>query len=718
MNFKIKFSLVKQQDESDCGAACIATVAKYYGKRIPISKIRNLAGTDTKGTSAKGIEKAANAIDFSCKIIISKSKKLGRDLPFPLIAHIIRDNLEHYVVVYKIKKNKLLIADPAKNVSWTFFEDFYKLWSGIFFLISPTENFEETNETKNFFQRFFYLLSQNKGLAVQVFIASLILTILGILGAFYFRYLIDDVIYSYLTKALVSISLGYLAVIIFQNILLFCRNHLLNFFSIKIEASLILEYFTHILHLPLDFFVKRKSGEILSRLTDIETIKNALSSMSVGVILDCTMLFFGGIVLFMFSPKLVSVAIIPVIISGILVLLFSKHFKNLILQKSISEAEKYSFLLETINGISTVKALSSEDESRNKAELKILTSLKKGFSLKNLENIQLSLQNFLSQAGNLAVYWYGSYLIMRGELSLGELIAFVTLLGFFLSPLSRLITLQPLLQELSVASKRLGEILDLQKEDKNNGFLEPNIVKGNISIRNISFSYGSRGNTLKNISMEIKAGDKIAIVGPSGSGKTTLAKLLLKFYLPDEGDILIDGFNIKDISTSNYRNYFGYVPQEILLFSGTIEENIAWGNSEISAEDIFNAARDAEALDFISKLDDRFATKVGERGATLSGGERQRIALARVLLRNPKILLLDEATSNLDSLSETKIMQTIFKIKKDFTTIIIAHRLSTIKMCDKIFVISYGQIVESGNHQNLLRKNGIYANMWKTQNDR
>lgn len=717
-NLKIKYSLVKQQDESDCGAACIATVAKFYGKRISITKIRNYAGTDRDGTSAKGIVKAASKIGFSCKTLISKEKQLKNDFPFPIIVHVNKEGNEHYIVVYKIRKNKILAADPADSVSWINSEDFYKWWSGVFFFITPNEHFKQSNDDKSFFQRFWYLLHQNKKLAIEVFISSFILTILGILGAFYFRYLIDDVIYSYLPQALLSVSIAYLVVLIFQSLLGFARNHLIIFLSNKMDASLTLEYFNHILHLPLDFFMKRKSGEILSRLSDIATIKNALSSMSIGVILDSIMLIFGGIVLFSFSSQLVGIAVIPVIFSASLVLIFSKKFKQLIYRRSIIEAEKYSHFVETINGIATVKALSTENDSYDKGELKIIDAIEKDFNLSHLGNFQSTLQGFLSQAGNLAVYWYGSWLIMNGKLSLGELISFVTLLGYFLGPLSRLITLQPQLQELSVASKRLGEILDLPEEDGlNDGLFELKETEGNISIKDLSFSYGTRGITLDNISLDIKAGETVAFVGPSGSGKTTLLKLLLKFYKPDSGDILLDEKNIKDINTQSYRNFFGYVPQEILLFSGTIEENIAWGNYDAAPEDIFNAAKDAQALEFISKLNERFATKVGEKGASLSGGERQRIALARTLLRKPKILVLDEATSSLDSISEAAIMKTIHSVGKDLTTIIVAHRLSTIKNCDKIFVLYDGHLVESGKHSTLLRKNGIYAQMWKSQND-
>lgn len=713
----MKYVLVKQQDETDCGAACISTISKYYGKKISVTKIRNIAGTDQKGTSGKGIIKAATELGFSCKGFIAKEKKLKSDLPFPIIAHINRDGLDHYIVIYKVKKNKVLIADPANSISWVNIQTFFEWWTNFFFVLKPKNDFEKTSDDKSFFERFWYLVKQNKLLVIETFISSFILTVLGILGAFYFRYLIDDVIYSYLEQSLFSISIAYLFVLLFQNILSFCRSHLIIYFGNKLDATLTLEYFNHILHLPLDFFMKRKSGEILSRLSDIGTIKNALSNMTVGVILDCVMLIFGGIVLFTFSSALVGIAIIPVILSALLVFLFSKQFKSLIYQRSVIEAEKYSHFVESINGISTIKALSTEFDAYDKAEIKIIQAIKKTFSLSNLGNLQGTLQSFLSQIGNLAVYWYGSWLIMQGKLSLGELISFVTLLGYFLGPLSRLITLQPQLQELSVANKRLGEIFDLPTEEKtNNGIMQINNTDGNICIKNLTFSYGTRGNTLENISLEIKAGEKIAFVGPSGSGKTTLVKLLLKFYIPDEGEITLDDKNINDLNTASYRQFFGYVPQEILLFSGTIEENIAWGNYDSTSEDIFNAAKDAEALNFIANLNDRFSTKVGEKGASLSGGERQRIAIARVLLRKPKILILDEATSSLDSLSESSIMETINRIGKQITTIIVAHRLSTIQNCDKIFVLMNGHLMESGNHKELIEKNGIYTQMWKSQN--
>lgn len=713
----MRIKIVKQQDESDCGVACIATVSQFYGKKVSINRIRSIAGTDTKGTSGKGIVKAANYIGFDCKGIYSKEKKLVKDIPLPIIVHIIQNQIEHYVVVYRNRRGKVWIADPASNHYSLDWEKFKEIWTGVFFILVPNELFAKTSDHKNIFQRFLFILKENKKILFEVILSSIILTVLGIVSAFYFRYLIDEVIFSGLPQALTTVSVGFLFVIIFQVILSFSRNYIIIHLGNKIEAVLVMQYFSHVLKLPIDFFISRKSGEIISRINDASTIRNALSNMTVSIILDTLMLFIGGMVLFSLSSKLIAIGIIPVILSGLLVLIFSKPFKKLIQTRASIEAEKYSYFYESINGISTIKALSTEKDAFEKAEIKILKSISSNFKLNTFGNIQSSIQSFLSQFGNLAIYWYGSILIMRGDLSLGELITFVTLLGYFLGPLSRLITLQPQLQEISVSSDRLGQILDLPDESQDDfKYCDYEYSGGGISITNLVFSYGTRGPALSGINMNISPGEKIAFVGPSGSGKTTLVKLLMKFYKPDTGEILIDNMNILDISTEKYRSLFGYVPQEILLFSGTIAENIAWGTDDISINNILKASKDAQAHTFISKLDNRYFTYVGEKGASLSGGERQRIALARVLLRNPRFIILDEATSSLDSISEAAIMKTINSIKQENTTlIIIAHRLSTIKNCDKIFVFDQGKIVESGNHDYLCKLNGKYMEMWQSQ---
>lgn len=709
--------VILQHDETDCGAACLSTICHFYGKRIPITRIRILAGTDTLGTSGLGIIKASKILGFLTKGARSPEKKVLNSIPFPIIVHVKKNVLDHYVVVFRMTEKKVWIGDPASGYEVWSWKDFEEKWTGVFFVMVPEQRFTQTKETRGLFERFFYLIKPHGGILREIFLSSILLTILGVVGAFYYRFLIDEVLSSGLPQALLVMGIGMVLIIIFQVILGMSRNQLVMHMANKIDALLIFQYFAHVLRLPMDFFSKRKTGEILSRLGDTATIRQAISGTTLTIIIDSLMLVIGGGFLFLFSFDLVFIALIPLLLSAILIWVYAKPYKNMIKQRAITDAEKHSVFVETFNGIGTIKTLSTEDEVFLKAEEKVVDSIQQGLRIGFWGNLQGSIQNFLSQAGNLAVFWLGSYFILEGRMSLGELISFNTLLGYFLGPLGRLITLQPSLQEAFVASDRLGEILDIPDESENdNGKVVLEVVEGNIKIEKLRFSYGTRGDTIKDVSLSIKAGQKVAFVGPSGSGKTTMTKLLMKFFPWEEGDISLDEHNLKDLETESFRNHVGYVPQEILLFSGSIAENIAWGMPTASPKDIVEAAIFAQAHEFISKLPDRYGTYVGERGATLSGGERQRIALARVILRKPKILILDEATSSLDSVSEKAIMQTVENLSRSMTTIIVAHRLSTIKNCDQIFVMQEGNLVESGKHEELLILDGIYKNLWESQN--
>jgi len=285
--------------------------------------------------------------------------------------------------------------------------------------------------------------------------------------------------------------------------------------------------------------------------------------------------------------------------------------------------------------------------------------------------------------------------------------------------LSRLLTMQSYWQEVFVSAERLSDILDLPEEDDAQTKTEDaDSVLGDIEFRNVCFSYGTRGRAINNVSLKIPAGKKVAFVGISGSGKSTLLKLLMKFYHYEEGGIFINNKEITNYSNDSYRSRIGYVPQESLLFSGTLRENISWGCFDATPQRILEAAVASQAFPFINALPDKFDTIVGEQGATLSGGERQRIALARILMRNPDIIILDEATASLDSISEQKIMETIYRQIKDRTVIMVAHRLSTIRDCDCIFVFEHGELVEQGTHKSLLSKKGKYSQMWKAQNEK
>ena len=709
---------VLQHDESDCGPACVSIILQYYGKTIPLRKIRAVAGTDKIGTSGFGISKACETFGLDCEGFMAPQKEKISEIIFPAIFHI-KTEIEHYVVVYKIKKNKVFISDPAIGLVKEDLKSFLEKWSGVFFIVSPTSSFEKTNDEQGLLFRFFSLLKPHKKLVISILLASLFLSMFGIFMSFYFRFLIDEVLYSQVKATLNLCSVCYLIIIVFQSVLNFARSQILLYLGEKVDVILLSDFFCHLLHLPMSFFSNRKTGEVLSRVNDAETIRYAIASTTLSVVIDSFMILVGGFFLFNMGSKLLPISIIPVLISSVIILFFAKPIKILIRQRSIIEADKNASMYESINGIATIKGLATEKIAMDRVEEKICESAHMSIKLRTKGNLQNSILSFVSGCGKLALYWIGSFYIFNGELTLGQLISFITLSGFFLEPLSRVLTMQLQLQEVMIAAQRLSDVIDLEEEsDSNLNKDEVESLSGDIEFNNVGFAYGTRGMAIKNISLKIKSGEKVAFVGMSGSGKTTLLKLLMRFYECTEGNILINGKDINEYYIQSYREKIGYVPQESLLFTGTIKENISWGCEIPDIKKIVQCAIDAKAIEFIQNFPDKFDTYVGEHGSTLSGGERQRIALARVLMRDPHFLILDEATASLDSISEHAIMSTIFNRIKNKTVIMVAHRLSTIKNCDKIFVFNKGSLVEEGSHESLLEQKGFYFDLWSTQNEK
>ncbi len=584
-------------------------------------------------------------------------------------------------------------------------------------ILVPTSKFQKGNENKGVLSRFFSLMIPQKRLLINIFLSSLMITIFGILASFYFRFIMDDIVPNSTRKTLIALSVGVIVLYIFKTILEAFRYHLMLYLGQKLDIPLILGYYEHVLGLPMNFFGTRKVGEIVSRFTDASKIRDAISSATLTIMIDSLMAIVGGAVLFTQNHTLFFIAVIVVILYGAIVLAFNKPVKKINEKQMENNAQVTSYLVETLNGIETIKAFHAEDKAQAKTDRLFVKLLRSVFKGGMINNAQQSLTGIVSTIGGTVILWVGVVNVLNGNMTLGSLITFNALLAYFLDPVKNLINLQPTMQTAIVAAERLAEILDLELEkvQDEKRKLAPASLNLTIRIENLDFRYGTRRLVLENINMTINAGEKIALVGESGSGKTTLSKLLMNFYPWEKGEIFIGDYNLKDINLEALRNRIAYISQDIFLFSGTIRENLELGNEDATMEDIIEACRLSKADEFINNMPLRYETMLEENGANLSGGQKQRLAIARALLKKPDILIMDEATSNLDSITEKAIEKTINSLSRNITTIIIAHRLSTIMRCDKIFVMEQGKFIEQGTHSELIARKGRYYDLWKDQ---
>lgn len=707
-----KYHCVLQQDEKDCGPACILTVLKQYNISYSTAKLREISGTDKSGTNLYGLIKGFKYFNFNAKAIKIQNKEITDNIILPAIAHIIsNDGFQHFVVIQEINDKIIIVSDPASGIVRYTIEDFNKIWTGVLVLIEPTVDIKNIKEKETTLFTFLKLLATQKLLLWHIFLVSLIYTIFGIIGSYYFKILVDYILKDKLLTTLHTLMIGLIIFNLAKLSLNYFRHYLVLFLSQKFEHEILLNYFNHILYLPMNFFVTRKTGEIVSRFLDVSNVRQVISKVGFTLFVDIVVSVIGSLILFFQNKTLFFIALIMIILYVIIILAFKDTLKRR--NKTVLEnnSKLTSEIIQSINGIETIKSYTLEDYVKDNVEYKFLTLLNSIYKRNMLYNIIDLLTNLISGIGVLFVIWVGSIFVIKSKMSLGELLVFNGLLAFFIEPIKNLVNLHTEIQTAIIASNRLGEIIDLDTENNPDTNHVENL-KGNIEINNIDFRYGTRNLILNNINISIKNGEKIGIVGESGSGKTTLSKLIMKFYLPEKGTIKINDTNIEDINNNFLRQRISYVAQDTFLFNGTIKENLITDDS-IKMSSVLEITKKLNIYQFIDKLPQRFDFIIEENGLNLSGGQRQRLALLRALLKNPDILILDEATSNLDTITENEVYKKILDTK--ITTLIITHRLHNVKQCDKIFVLENGKIVEQGNHEELMLKKGMYYNLWKEQ---
>ena len=714
----MKYPHVQQHDSSDCAAACVASVCSFYGREITIVKLRELLGTDMAGTTVKGITEAADKLGFEAKAVRVDPESFKSGFTLPAIARTVRkDGTAHFVVICSISGGKIKCMDPAedrltKKAVSEFLEDF----DGVLVLMVPNENFVQSKEgAKSVLSSFMALIKPHWKMFATAIAISVILTVFGIVMSMFNKVLIDEIIPYSQNKQLMLMAVALVIVISTQVALGALRQHLILYLSQKIDIPLMLGYFKHIFRLPMNFFASRKTGDIVTRFQDAGVIKGVLTSVALTVFIDIAMVVIVGAILFTMNASLFAIVLLMTGVSAVLIFSFKGPYKKLNKKMMEQGARLNSQVIESLNGIETVKTNSSEEYIMEKIETEYIRSMKLGFRGGVLSNIQGSISSFAGGLGSLGLLVIGGSLVINGDTTLGTLVAFSSLAGFFTEPIGRLVSLQLTIQEANISLRRLSEIYEVEEEEDLESGKDAMGSVGDIEMSGISFRYGSRPLTLRNVSMTIPKGKKVAIVGRSGSGKTTLSKLLLKFYVPEEGKITFSGRELNTIDAFALREKIGCVPQSVEIFGGTIRDNILIGRPDASPSEIAAASRYADCEEFVNRLPNNYNTMLDENGGGLSGGERQRIALARALVKDPEFIIMDEATSSLDFITEQSIYDTIFNKLNNMTMLIIAHRLSTIRRCDMIYVMEKGEIIESGTHESLLSSGGTYADLWNSQ---
>ncbi len=711
------FTHIQQQDEKDCGVACMAMILNHYKTEIPIHKLRDFSGTDLEGTSAFGLKKTFEKLFFDCPAIQADNDVWKeKELPLPLIAHILIENsYMHYVVVYKIKGKTLFIDDPAKGKIKKTIEEFAKEWTGILLLPTPKDAYVPSKEKVARISSFLPVVWQQKGLVFHIIVASVFITFFGIGSSYYFQGILDYFIPNYARSTLNIVSVGLIVVYLFRVMFEYSRNYLLVILGQRMSMVVMLQYFKHILSLPMNFFATRKSGEIISRFLDANKIIDALASATLSVFLDIGMVLIVGITLAVQNGTLFLITLASLPFYLVSILAFVKSYEKANQEEMVAGATLNSSIIESLKGIETIKAYSGEEKVYHQVDREFVQLMKKSFRTATLDNVQQGIKHAIQLISSALILWLGSYYVMEGSISLGQLITYNALLVFFTDPLQNIINLQVKMQTAQVANKRLNEIFAIEPESTNQ---HPDRVVTNqtfqqgITLEEVSFSYNMKAPTLSNLSCTILPHSKVALVGVSGSGKSTLAKLLVNFYPPSEGTIRYGRINHLDIPFHQLRDRVTYIPQESFFFSGSIIENLTFSlDTPPSFERIMEVCDAVQLSTFINQQPLRYDTILEEGGTNLSGGQRQRLAIARALLKDADVLILDEATSGLDTLLEHTILDYLLNLEEK-TLIFIAHHLSIAKACNQILVLNDGKLVEQGTHNDLRYNQGVYQQLW------
>jgi HlyB family type I secretion system ABC transporter len=709
-----RYPFVQQHSAVDCGIACLVMVGQFWGQRLSLNHLRELAQVDRSGATLKGLMQAAEAVGFMPRPVKADLDQL-RQQALPAIVHW---EGRHYIVVYAIQPRHVIVADPEIGCRRISHAEFIAKWTGYTLLLTPTHQLTENSAAKSGLWRFLALIKPHGRVLTEIALTSLVIQVFGLVTPLITQLLLDRVVVQRSDRTLIALGMGLLLFSVFRLGMKSLRQYLLDHTANRIDLALVVGFINHALRLKLSYFETRYVGDITSRIGENQTIRRFLTGEALTTMLDLLTVFVYVGLMFWYSWSMALLALILVPVLALLAFVFTPFLRQNSREAFGAKNGENSYLIEVLTGINTIKSMGLERIVRWRWEKLFSQYVRLHFSGQILRERLRFASNLAELLVSQILLLVGLWQVIHNQLTVGQLLAFNMLLGNVLSPFQRLTALWDDFQEVLISVERLNDVLEAAPESDPSAmlpYLPP--IAGHIRFENVTFRYNrdSPHNTLANLSFEIPAGQTIAIVGRSGSGKTTLAKLLLGLYLPTDGKVLIDGEDIATVNLPSLRQQVGMVDQNTFLFGGTVRDNLTIAAPNASLAEVQTAAHLAGADQFIQELPMRYDTQIGEGGGMLSGGQRQRLAIARALLRQPRLLVLDEATSALDTESERIIQANFQNIFHNQTTIVIAHRLSTVKQADKILVLDRGVLIEQGSHNELMRQRGQYYHLNQQQ---
>lgn len=706
-------AFVPQRDETDCGAACLATVLNQLSLPCPtVAEIRDLAGTNRVGTTIAGLLAAARQLGLEPRAVRSAAPGLAA-LPVPFIAHVVREDLHHFVVVLRLARGRVRVADPACGLVWQSSEDFLATWSGVAVLLRRSEGRLSMTPAHRPWNDLLRILERHDFLVGELFLVSLLIMALGIGLSISLQVFIDRVLPEKNRPLLDWLAIGLVGVVFFRAVFNVLRGILQAYLARRIDAELFADFYEHLLRLPIRFFDSRHVGDITARFTDAVKIRDVLAGAALLLLVDTTTIAGGAGMLAIYSGRLALYALAILPLAGIGVWLMSRPLRagqhRILEQGAIVQSQ----IVESIRSAGVIKSLHGEREFCDRGLEKIATLLSRVFRVNGLSTAAFALGELLTGLVLVCVVRESILLSIHGALSAGGVVAVYAILVFMLQPVTRMFGLAPGIQDAVAAIERMREVLQLDTEVvANEPDSAPVDAAPDVTVRGVSFRYGSRGNVLEEVDLSIPFGTSLAIVGATGSGKSTLAKLLLRFYEVSAGTIHVGGRDIRSIPVGHLRRVVGYVDQTSVLLNESIEENLRFFDPSIPRDRICEVLEVVGLTEFVASLPDECATRIGDFGLALSGGQRQLLCVARALVRNPPVLILDEAFSQLDPVTEFRLRDKLELVRRGRTTIRIVHRLDTARFADQILVLDSGRVAEKGSHDELLRARGAYSRLW------